>query len=89
MIYTVHSCSIKSKYSSTWKRNKKLEKNLRERGLTFSSTLDWGTEVQYVHVQADNPREAYKKIKENRSDLERAYDITIKMRGTVIAKSRE
>jgi len=59
------SCGVKSANNPHFVRDEKLEKRLREQGLTFSTTLDWGMEVNYLHVNANNLEEAKGNIEKN------------------------
>ena len=60
-----------------FKRNEELERKLKDEGLSFSTTLDWGMDVYYVRAVSDSLEHAWHKIRRHKEELERAYNVTI------------
>lgn len=69
--------SIPGREDPNFRRDEALERVLKEQGLSFSSTLDWGMTVRYVIVESDSPEHAWHKIRAHKEQLERAYNLTI------------
>jgi hypothetical protein len=73
------TANIPGRKDSKFMRDEVLEKALREQGLTFSTTLDWGMDVNYVIAEADSLEQARQKIISHKIELERAYNIMINL----------
>lgn len=68
---------LPSRNTPRFRRDKKLEIDLRKMGLTYRTTLDWGADSNHVHADSTSVEDAERLIRENASLLTRAYDIII------------